>query len=55
MLLAAGTGSRLAPLTDTAPKCLTEVNGMPILEQQMNSLLHWGVEELVVVTGHLGE
>ncbi len=55
VLLAAGTGSRLAPLTDTAPKCLTEVNGMPILEQQMNSLLHWGVEELVVVLGHLSE
>lgn len=55
VILAAGTGSRLAPLTDTAPKCLTEVNGIPILKQQMNSLLHCGVEELVVVLGHMGE
>ena len=35
LLLAAGTGSRLEPLTDDAPKCLTEVNGIPILEQQV--------------------
>lgn len=55
VLLAAGTGSRLAPLTDSSPKCLTEVNGVPILEQQVAALLHLGVEELVVVLGHLGE
>lgn len=55
MLLAAGTGSRLFPLTDTHHKCLTEVNGIPILEQQVACLEHWGFEELVVVIGYQGD
>lgn len=55
LLLAAGTGSRLQPLTHDAPKCLTEVNGVPILEQQVRSLESWGFEELVVVLGHRGD
>ena len=33
VLLAAGRGSRLQPATHTVPKCLSEVNGVPILEQ----------------------
>ena len=55
LLLAAGTGSRLSPLTDTAPKCLTEVNSVPILRQQIECLEHWGFEHLIVVTGHQGD
>ena len=54
LLLAAGTGSRLQPLTHNAPKCLTEVNGVPILEQQVRCLEQWGFERLVVVLGHEG-
>ncbi len=53
LLLAAGTGSRLHPLTHDAPKCLTEINGVPILEQQVRCLEQWGFERLVVVLGHL--
>jgi choline kinase len=53
LLLAAGTGSRLQPLTHDAPKCLTEINGVPILEQQVRCLEHWGFEHLVVVVGHM--
>lgn len=52
-LLAAGTGSRLHPLTDSAPKCLTEVNGQPILQLLVDSLLDNGFKRLVVVVGHL--
>ena len=55
LLLAAGTGSRLSPLTDTAHKCLTEVNGVPILKQQIACLDHWGFEDLIVVVGHQGD
>ncbi len=55
LLLAAGTGSRLSPLTDTAHKCLTEVNGVPILKQQIACLEHWGFEDLIVVIGHQGD
>ncbi len=53
VLLAAGRGSRLQPLTDDAPKCLTEIDGIPILERQVRSLLEWGVKRLVVVVGYM--
>jgi len=54
LLLAAGTGSRLYPLTQNMPKCLTMVNGMPILERLVSCLNQQGFKRLVVVTGHLG-
>jgi L-glutamine-phosphate cytidylyltransferase len=53
LLLAAGTGSRLFPLTQDAPKCLTIVNGISILERLVSSLNLHGFKRLVVVTGHL--
>jgi choline kinase len=53
VLLAAGTGSRLQPLTDNAPKCLTEVNGIPILERQVRCLCQSGFKRLVVVVGYM--
>ncbi len=55
LLLAAGTGSRLQPLTDDAPKCLTEINGMPILERQLHAFRQQGFRRLVVVLGYKGE
>ncbi len=55
LLLAAGTGSRLRPLTKNAPKCLTEVGGIPILERLVNNLREHGIKRLVVVIGHLGD
>jgi choline kinase len=55
LLLAAGMGSRLSPLTDSTPKCLVEVSRISILERLMRSLQSHGFERLVVVTGHLSE
>lgn len=55
LLLAAGTGSRLKPLTDDAPKCLTEVNGVPILGRLLRCLTKQGFRRLVVVVGYLDE
>jgi choline kinase len=55
VLLAAGSGSRLRPVTDALPKCLSEINGVPILEQQLRCLRAWGFERLVVVLGHRGQ
>ena len=52
-LLAAGTGSRLRPLTDSVPKCLTEINGKPILGRLVSCLREQGFQRLVVVVGHL--
>ena len=52
-LLAAGTGSRLRPITHSIPKCLTEINGIPILERLISCLRDQGFKRLVVVTSHL--
>jgi len=53
LLLAAGTGSRLRPLTNFTPKCLTEVNGTSILERLVCCLRQNGFKRLVIVVGHL--
>ena len=55
LLLAAGTGSRLYPLTQNAPKCLTVVNGRSILERMVSSLDKQGFKRLVVITGYMEE
>lgn len=53
LLLAAGRGSRLNPLTESMPKCHTMVNGVSILERLVINLSQQGFKRLVVVTGHL--
>ena len=52
LLLAAGLGSRLSPLTQDMPKCLTTVCGVSILERLVSCLDQHGFKRLVVVTGH---
>ncbi len=53
LLLAAGMGSRLYPLSQNAPKCLTIVSGVSILERLISNLSQHGFKRLVVVTGYL--
>ena len=48
ILLAAGLGTRLRPLTDTTPKCLVPINGKPLLDIWCESLLHAGVTRLLI-------
>lgn len=55
LLLAAGTGSRLFPLTKNSPKCLTIVSEKSILERLVNNLKKQGFKRLVIVTGHKKE
>jgi len=55
LLLAAGTGTRLQPLTLNAPKCLTEIGGISILERLVDNLRAKKFKRLVVVIGHLGD
>ena len=52
VILAAGQGIRLRPLTDNCPKCLVEVGGKPILRYQLEALCAAGVRECIVVVGH---
>jgi choline kinase len=51
IILAAGKGSRLLPLTAERPKCLIELAGRTLLEWQLDSLFEAGIAETVVVTG----
>jgi choline kinase len=55
VLLAAGLGSRLAPLTDAVPKCLVAVSGVPILERLVRALDTHGFRRLIIVTGYKAE
>jgi choline kinase len=51
VILGAGQGKRLLPLTATSPKCLIPVHGRSILEWQLGELARCGIERAVVVTG----
>ncbi|HSB69248.1 MAG TPA: nucleotidyltransferase family protein [Candidatus Methylomirabilis sp.] len=55
MILAAGVGSRLMPLTQETPKALIEVGGAPMIERVIRRLQAAGVTELIVNLFHLGE
>jgi len=55
MILAAGRGERMRPLTDTTPKPLLEVHGKPLMQWPMEALAAGGFTELVVNTDWLGE
>ncbi len=55
MVLAAGLGKRLRPLTLETPKPLISVGGRPLVEYQLEKLCQAGVEEVVVNLHHLGE
>ncbi len=51
--MAAGTGSRLRPLTLDAPKCLTEVREKPILQHLLEAFRVQGIKKIIVATGYL--
>ena len=55
MILAAGRGERMRPLTDATPKPLLEVQGKPLMQWPMEALAAGGFTELVVNTDWLGE
>ncbi len=53
LLLAAGFGTRLRPLTETIPKCLAPINGRPLLDYWLETLLDHGVDEVLINTHYL--
>jgi MurNAc alpha-1-phosphate uridylyltransferase len=55
MVLAAGRGERLRPITDTTPKALVQVGGVSLLEQQLKRLADAGTGLAVINLGWLGE
>ena len=55
IFLAAGMGSRLAPVTDKVPKPLVKVNGKRIIETLLDAVLVAGIKEIYLVRGYRGE
>jgi choline kinase len=55
LILAAGQGSRLRPLTNSRPKCLVELAGQTLLSRQVSVLNSQSISDIHVVTGYLGE
>ena len=55
MILAAGRGERMRPLTDRTPKPLLEVAGKPLVVWTIEALARAGLRELVINVSHLGE
>jgi len=54
MILAAGLGTRMRPLTDTTPKPLLKVGGIPLIVWHIERLAHDGFREIVINVAHLG-
>lgn len=55
MVLAAGRGERMRPLTDTCPKALVKVAGRPLIEYHLEGLARAGIREVVINLSWLGE
>ena len=55
VILAAGTASRLRPLTENTPKCLLKVNDKTLLERTLDNFVANGITEFLIVTGYLQE
>ena len=55
MVLAAGQGTRLRPITDAKPKALVPVAGRPMIEYPLLLLRHYGIREIMINLHHLGE
>lgn len=55
ILLAAGLGTRLKPVTDLVPKCLVPIRQKPLLAYWMENLLENGIDEVLINTHHLAD
>ena len=55
LILAAGYGRRLQPITNTIPKSMVEVNGTPLLVNALNNLTALGILDIGIVVGHMAD
>lgn len=55
MIFAAGLGTRMKPLTDTMPKALVPVNGVPLLEMVIRRLMYFDIKEIIINVHYMAE
>ncbi|MCL2755981.1 MAG: NTP transferase domain-containing protein [Firmicutes bacterium] len=55
IIMAAGVGSRFAPITHNTPKALIKIKGVPIIERLIGQLHEKGIKEIIVVVGYMKE
>lgn len=55
IILAAGVGSRLRPMTNNCPKCLLQIGGCTILERMLSQVRDCGIKDVIFVLGYLQE
>lgn len=55
LILAAGFGKRLRPITNTIPKSMVEVNGTPLIVNALNNLTALGIRDIGIVVGHMAD
>jgi D-glycero-D-manno-heptose 1,7-bisphosphate phosphatase len=55
IIIAGGLGERCRPITDFRPKCLIPINGVPILQLQLNQLISIGYKKVTVLLGYMAE
>lgn len=54
-ILAAGLGTRLKPITDSKPKALVEINGIPIIEHLIKKLISFGFSSIIINIHHFAD
>ena len=55
VILCAGSGIRLRPITDTIPKCMAELKGRPMLERVLEHIINAGIDEVHLIVGYKRE
>lgn len=55
LILAAGFGKRLQPITNSIPKSMVEINNTPLLVNALNNLVECGISEIGIVVGHMAD
>jgi len=54
VIMAGGKGTRLSTISKSVPKPMVSIGGMPILERQINNLKDFGIKDIIIVVGFLG-
>ena len=55
LILAAGLGSRLKPLTDQVPKAMVKFKGIEVIKHQLDTLIAQGIDDITIITGYHSE